>query len=562
MIPYSGALTGVPGAGPRTVGLALFLALFGTLAVACGGGTDGNFATGGDPTSVPLPTLTPTLATGLPEPSSTPTLVSVLDPLSDLDPGSEQAPEADSSFSESPEPTPTFDPGDVILPTVVAATPEPTDLLDADLQARLDDIEPAVSALRELYAVDDTQRRFITRAELEVRLVDDLEDGREEFDEYGRLYEIMGITEPGTDLYELFLDLYSTGVLGFFDPELNELYVVGDDSSELSPQDHLTYTHEFVHVLQQQHFDIGGVMDSDELMQNSDRAAAYRALIEGDATLLGTIYMFQNMTAEEQASAQDLGVDLSSFFAAPHMVQRTFLFPYLEGAQFVLQVFAEIGWKGVNALYERAPESTEQIMHPAKYRSGEAPLEVDIPAFEDVLGQGWSELHRDTFGEFALAAYLEDRLPQNQAAVAAAGWGGDRYALYAGPGDTSLLVHRLTWDTVGDAAEFFGAFAGFSEARFGTEWDLLDGEGSAIQMVLPDRVVYAVIRGTTTDLVFAPSVDVLDLVVDALSPTSGVLEAESSTSTEPYGQARRGGQEPQGFTGSGLGLRLFIMRVL
>jgi|GEM_PF-373807 hypothetical protein len=518
MIPY-------PSTGPRTVGLALFIALAGVLVTACGGGTEENLVPDEDPTSIPVATPTPT--TGLPEPSPTPTFVSVLDPRSG------QTPDAESNLDEPAEPTPTFDPGDVILPTVVAAKPESTNLLDADLEARLDEIEPAVAALRELYAFDDTERRFITQAELEERLAADLEESREEFDEFGRLYDILGITEPGTDLYELFLDLYSSSVLGFFDPDLNELYVVDNDSSELSPQDHLTYTHEFVHALQQQHFDIGRVLDSDEVKDNSDRAAAYRALVEGDATLLETIYMFQNMTAEEQAIAQGLGVDLSSFFAAPHMVQRTFLFPYLEGAQFVLGVYVETGWKGVNALYERAPASTEQIMHPAKYQLGEKPLEVDLPGFEDVLGQGWSELQRDTFGEFSLAAYLEDRLPRDQAAIAAAGWGGDRYALYVGPGDASLLVHRLAWDTVGDAAEFFGAFAGFSEARFGTEWELLDGKGSAIQMVLPDRVIYAVNRGATTDLVFAPSDAVLDMVIEILSPTPNPVEAELPTSTEP-----------------------------
>ncbi len=529
MIPYSGGLPGalpnaLRGTGPRVVWLALLVTLVGLVAVACGGGVDENVVLGGeDPTPVPLATATPTLTlnAGLPEPSPTPTFVSVLDPRSDPTPG------------DQPEPTPTFDPGDVILPTVVAATPVASGFLDADLRARLDEIEPAVAALRELYAFDDTQRRFITQAELEERLSSDLEESREEFDEFGRLYEVLGITEQGTDLYELFLDLYSSSVLGFFDPELNELYVVDNDSSELSPQDHLTYTHEFVHALQQQHFDIGGVLDSDEVQDNSDRAAAYRALVEGDATLLETIYMFQNMTAEEQAIAQDLGVDLSSFFAAPHMVQRTFLFPYLEGAQFVLEVFVDTGWKGVNALYERAPVSTEQILHPAKYHSGEAPIDVDLPGFEDVLGQGWAELQRDTFGEFSLAAYLEDRLPSDQAAIAAAGWGGDRFALYVGPEDASLLVHRLAWDTVGDAAEFFGAFAGFSQARFGIDWELLDGNGSAILMVLPDRVLYAVNRGTTVDLVFAPSSAVIDTVNTLLSPATDVLQAESSTSTEP-----------------------------
>jgi hypothetical protein len=532
MKPYSGGLPGkwpsaLRGIGPRAVGIALALALLALLAAACGGGGSDALVPTADPTSIPLATLalTPTLAptVTLPEPSPTPTFVSILDPGNDAEP----------NLDDAPEPTPTFDPGDVILPTVVAATPQPSGLLDADLRARLDEIEPAVAALRELYAFDDTERRFITQAELEDRLSSDLQESQQELDDFGRLYEVMGITEPGTDLYELFLDLYSSSVLGFFDPELNELYVVDNDSSELSPQDHLTYTHEFVHALQQQHFDIGGVLNSDEVQDNSDRAAAFRALVEGDATLLETIYMFQNMTAEEQANAQDLGVDLSSFFAAPNMVQRTFLFPYLEGAQFVLEVFVDSGWKGVNALYERAPVSTEQIMHPTKYHAGEEPVDVLLPVFEDVLGQGWAELQRDTFGEFSLAAYLEDRVPPDQASIAAAGWGGDRFALYVGPGDENLLVHRLAWDSVGDAAEFFGTFAGFSRARFGIEWEVLDANGSAIRMVLPDRVIYAVNRGTTTDLVFAPSNAVLDTVKALLFPIAEAHEAESPTSTEP-----------------------------
>ncbi len=510
------------------------VALLAGISAVCGGGEDadsGLTASGA---------LTPTIVSGATEAARSPTSTetSVLDPWDDPTPDVEEIEQA------TLEPTPTFDPGDVILPTVVPPPVEVPDPLDTDLEMRLDEIEPAVAALRELYAFDDTNRRFITQAELEERLAGDLEEQREEFDELGRLYAILGITEPEMDLHDLFLDLYSSSVLGFFDPELNELFVVDATTTELSPQDHLTYIHEFVHALQQQHFDIGSVLDSDEIQNNSDRATAYRALFEGDATLLETIYMFQNMTQQEQADAQDLGIDLSAFFAAPHMVQRTFLFPYLEGAQFVLQVFAETGWKGVNALYERVPVSTEQVMHPAKYQLAEQPIDVDLPVLEEALGEGWSELQRDTFGEFSLAVYLEDRIPQDQAATAGAGWGGDRYALYAGPGDLDLLVHRLAWDTVGDAEEFLAAFATFTEAWLQAEWDLLDGEEGAIRMVSPQRVIYAVNRGAITDLVFAPDHSVLSQVTDRLSPGSGseagLSEPVPETSTEPL----EGEEEP------------------
>lgn len=518
---------------PRSVAAVATVGALAVLAAACGGSGDAADV-GLSKSGAPTPTIVPS-ATEPALPPPTPTYVSVFD-----EPG-EPSPKVGEFVVELPEPTPTFDPGEVILPTVVALTVEFPDLLDAELRVRLDEIEPGVAALRELYAVADTNRRFITQAELEERLAVDLAEQREEFDAFGRLYEVLGITEPGTDLYELFLDIYSSSVLGFFDPELNELYVVDDDASELSPQDHLTYIHEFVHALQQQHFDIGAVFDSEELKNNSDRSAAYRALVEGDATLLETIYMFQKMTAEEQASAQDLGVDLSSFFASPHLVQRTFLFPYLEGAQFVLQVFADSGWKGVNALYDRAPVSTEQVIHSAKYRLAEPPIEVEVPEFVDVLGEGWSELLRDTFGEFALVAYLEDFLSRDQAAIAGAGWGGDRYVLYGGPDGSDLLVHSLAWDSVGDAGEFFGAFAGFTEVRLQTEWELLDGAGSVVRMTLSNQVIFAVNRGTTADLIFAPDDSTLAAVLGELDPdfefpsvaaTDGP-DTGSETSTEP-----------------------------
>jgi hypothetical protein len=518
---------------PGPVAALVSVAALAVFAAACGSGGDAaEFGLG--PQGAPTPTIVPS-ATEPALPQATPTYVSVFDEPDEL------AQEVGGFVVELPEPTPTFDPGEVILPTVSALTLEVPDLLDAELKVRLDEIEPGVAALRELYAVADTVRRFITQAELEERLSLDLAEQREEFDDYSRLYEVMGITEPGTDLYDLFLDLYSSSVLGFFDPELNELYVVDDDASELSPRDHLTYIHEFVHALQQQHFDIGSVLNSDEVKNNSDRGAAYRALVEGDATLLETIYMFQNMTAEEQASAQDLGVDLSSFFASPHLVQRTFLFPYLEGAQFVLEVFADSGWKGVNALYGRAPVSTEQVMHPAKYQLAEPPIEVVVPELENVLGEGWSELVRDTFGEFSLVVYLEDFLSRDQAAIAGAGWGGDRYVLYGGPDGVNLLVHMLAWDSARDAAEFFGAFAGFTEARLQTGWELLDEAGRAARMTLPGQVIFAVNRGTTTDLIFAPDNSTLATVLGELDPgfefppdpDMDGAEPGSETSTEP-----------------------------
>ena len=431
----------------------------------------------------------------------------------------------------APKPTPTFDPGEVILPTVSPPTAVP-DTLEHGLYAQLDGIAARVSVLRGLYSVGDIHRRFISREELRERLLDDLGARRDELLAVGRFYEILGVIDPGTDLYELFVDLYSENVLGFFDTAEYELYVVDEDFRELSPQDRLTYAHEFVHALQSQHFDIGSMMDSEETKNDADRKAAYLAMVEGDAVLLQTIYMLENMTEQEQAAAQGLQIDMSTYLAAPNLIQRIFVFPYVEGAQFVYQFFARGGWPEVDALYERAPSSTEQIIHPGKYVLEEEPVDVDIPSLVGALGEGWSELRRDTFGEFALLAYLEDGLGQREAAIAAAGWGGDEYVVYSGPDGSYALVHRYEWDSLRDAEEFFEGFANFTEARVGATLIPLASVGVEVLFALPEQLIYAVNRGIVTDVMIAPDQGVLDTVIGALSPVTGSADDEAAESVE------------------------------
>lgn len=436
----------------------------------------------------------------------------------------------------TPEPTPTFDPGDVILPTVSPPTAVP-DTLEDGLYAQLDGIAARASVLRGLYSVGDIHQRFISREELRDRLLTDLGARRDELSAVGRLYEILGVIDPGTDLYELYVDLYSESALGFFDTAKDELYVVDEDLRELSPQDRLTYAHEFVHALQSQHFDIGSMLDSEELTNNADRKAAYLAMVEGDAVLLQTIYMLESMTEQEQAAAQGLQIDMSTFLAAPHLVQRIFVFPYVEGAQFVYQFFVNGGWREVNALYERAPTSTEQIIHPGKYVLGEDPVDVDIPSLVGALGEGWSELRRDTFGEFALLAYLEDGLVQREAAIAAAGWGGDEYVVYSGPNGSYALVHRYEWDSLGDAGEFFEGFATFTEARVGATMVPLASVETEVLFALPGQLIYAVNRGIVTEIVIAPDQGVLDTVIGALVNAASPADSEEAESTESEAQA-------------------------
>ncbi len=64
---------------------------------------------------------------------------------------------------------------------------------------------------------------------------------------------------------------------------------------------------------------------------------------------------------------------------------------------------------GVDALFANPPESTEQVLHPEKLSSREAPVAVAFP--DDLaarLGDGWCVALQDTFGEFQLRILLAD----------------------------------------------------------------------------------------------------------------------------------------------------------
>lgn len=173
----------------------------------------------------------------------------------------------------------------------------------------------------------------------------------------------------------------------------------------------------------------------------------------------------------------------------------------------------------LNQAFVDLPVSSEQILHPEKYwgEVRDMPVEVTLPdlsalltgetwgpiwmmtllALAATLGVGfvlrrlplaisllaslaafglvgdksglfsvWTLADEDVLGELGCAVLTMEDIP-NMGSVegqmaswvtdAGSGWGGDRYALWRGPGGQRLLVWATVWDTPGDAAEFQAA---------------------------------------------------------------------------------------------------------
>jgi hypothetical protein len=274
-----------------------------------------------------------------------------------------------------------------------------------------------------------------------------------------RLYKALGLIPADADLRDLTLDLLSGGVAGFYRQDQNTLYIVSKTGLP-GVNERITFAHEYDHALQDQNTTV--FTDQDGILDQTDRILARQAVYEGDATLLMTLWSVENFDLSDLAELLALGNDPEAaalLEGMPAILRETLLFPYTTGLTFVQGFQVQGGWSAVNDLYDRMPNSTEQILHPEAYAADQAPVEVVLP--EDLaseLGEGWSVGLEDTFGELQLGIWLrESGVGVDDSATAAAGWGGDRLAVYEGPDDTWAVVLDTRWDSARDATEFADA---------------------------------------------------------------------------------------------------------
>jgi hypothetical protein len=347
--------------------------------------------------------------------------------------------------------------------TATASQPVTTPTAGADPIEVYRAIAEDIVAIRGLDAPDRADPEVIDADELLANLEADFEASNpaEQIALGERVYKALGLLAADASLKDIYLELQGSQVIGYYDPAVDELFIVSRSGS-LGPMERLTYSHEFTHELQDNEFDLES-LGLEEAFDEGDRALGILGLVEGDAVSAQTTWMTQHLTPAElvQVAAEGADPELLEVLArTPAILLETSLFPYQAGAAFVATLFGQGGYDAVNEAYDALPESTEQVLHPEKYLAGEAPIEVELPAdLASRFGAGWSLDAEDTLGELQLRVWLREGGVQAVAARdATEGWGGDRIGLLAAPGDAGdVLVLVSAWDTVADAAEFEAA---------------------------------------------------------------------------------------------------------
>jgi len=340
----------------------------------------------------------------------------------------------------------------------------------------MDDIQNQVSTIRELGILTDTGRYIIPEIKVHKILKEIFlaRNTRDEIKKQAQILSVLGLIEPGYDLYSQAINDLGEGLGGFYIPWTDELFVISEDFGSLEK---FVYAHEYVHALTDQHFELGDIGVYPECMRELDRCAAITALVEGDATKLMYDWLTAYASEDEIAEIEESGyspideVITSNDFPPPFLVRETY-FNYFDGLNFVNYVFeAGDGWEAVNQVYADFPATTEQILHPEKYFENEPAVKVESRPIGDLLGDEWELLIQETLGELmtnmilgSSANYLF-QLDPITAAEAAAGWGGDSFQVYARKNQSILVVHWV-WDSVEESAEFDQALADYLNRRF------------------------------------------------------------------------------------------------
>jgi hypothetical protein len=345
---------------------------------------------------------------------------------------------------------------------------------------------------------------ILTPAELGQRVREDLEAELDP-DELAidtRLLRLLGLLDANTDLETMLVDLYEEQVAGFYDGDTGEL-VIGGEAADLTPLTKSVIVHELVHALTDQHFLFNDDFEQMFEEQRYDQGVAFQTLIEGDATYFQLVYIEQLPITEQFALATEaLGQmeDTSVFDSVPQWIQNDLAFPYDTGQLFVESLVSSGGIAAVDEAYVDRPQSTEVVMHPARFASGEGILEVPPLAIEL---DGYETHESSSYGEWGFRLLLTDSVLPGAAAQAANGWGGDSYQVLHN-GDDVVLAIAYKGDTEQDAFELADALI----SRLTENMEMGEGEGQGGGLVFtPDDGRYALVDRIGDGFVFVVSTD-------------------------------------------------------
>jgi len=343
---------------------------------------------------------------------------------------------------------------------------------NAEFSAAADEVLQEVSKITGLKLLTPLKKTLRSRDEIRAYVIREMDDEKNPAERYGetKSAEAFGLIPKGFDLDTFMVDLLTEQIAGLYDPKAREFYIA--DWIPLEDQ-RMVMAHELTHALQDQHFQIEAWGKA--ARPNDDAELAREAVLEGSAMaamidylLKGTGRSVEDLPAfDPSAFAGDLS-KTPKLQQAPEFLKDALTFPYFAGLTFSVAVLKPAGWNGLSAVFAKPPLSTQQIMHPALYKLGRAPVVVSIPSTEKLLGSDWVKIDENLMGEFGWKEILKQFLDEERATPLAAAWDGDRYVLYQQKQTKKLiLMARLRLDSEDHAGRFLEEYSEALQKKYG-----------------------------------------------------------------------------------------------
>lgn len=314
---------------------------------------------------------------------------------------------------------------------------------EAALAEVIDELSKATSAIRGLPFLEPVDTTFLSDAEFRARVLSQLDEDLEsgELAEIEMIWQALGLIDADLSLEAAFRSVLEEAVLGFYDPETDELVMRGVVLDQFVRS---TLVHELTHALDDQHFDLERV----ELMDGDDTEAqfAFVGLVEGTATWVEEQWVAQldpgdQLDLRRAEAVFGAGVDYSGL---PETLLIDVSLPYILGPELVRTITARGGTDGIDAAYLDPPFTGEHLFDPDAYLDGEGALAVAAPPTDgEIIAEG--VVGSSGFYEMLLA------FDPSRAGRIATDWGGDHYVVWRDDPDLDRACVRV--DVVGDGAD-------------------------------------------------------------------------------------------------------------
>jgi len=355
--------------------------------------------------------------------------------------------------------------------TLSSPPPAASDKVSAEFAAATDEVLQQMSQITGLKLRTPLKKTLRSREEIRAYVLRQMDDDKNPRQRYAdaRAAEAFGLLPKGFDLDPFMVDLMTEQIAGLYDPKAQEFYIA--DWIPMADQK-IVMSHELTHALEDQYFHIEEW--SKAVHENGDATLARDAVLEGSATaamvdymLRDTGYTLKNLPAVDPSNFMGDLAGSPKLKEAPPFIKDTLLFPYLSGLTFTAVALKNSGWSALPSLFSNPPLSTQQILHPALYKSGKAPKNVAVPSFEKQLGPDWEKLEDDVLGEFGWREVLKQFIDAKSAAALAEPWEGDHYIVYEHKQSKKLvLAARLSLSSDEAASRFFGRYSEALEKKY------------------------------------------------------------------------------------------------